>query len=121
MGIRHVRDIEDEAVGAGVGASRQVLIPPDAGSSFAMRRFTIRRGGHMPLHTNTVEHQQYVLSGRADVTIGDASFVVEPGSVVFIPAGAPHAYRTVGDEDFVFLCLVPNAPADVIEMVDGEA
>ena len=89
--------------------------------SRSSRRFTIRAGGHMPMHTNTVEHQQYVLRGQADVTIDGEAFVVERGSVVLIPAGAPHAYRTKGDEDFVFLCLIPNEPADEIALVDEEA
>ena len=34
---------------------------------FAMRRFTMGEGGGMPLHTNRVEHEQYVLAGRARV------------------------------------------------------
>ena len=121
MPNRHSDDVPYEPVGAGVGASRQVLIGADEGPHFAMRRFSLAAGGHMPLHTNTVEHEQYVLSGRAAVTIGAETQEVAPGSVVFIPAGVPHDYRVVGDEPFVFLCLVPNEPADVIAMVDGDA
>lgn len=120
MGVKHVRDVPAEAVGAGEGSSKQVLIGADEGPSFQMRRFTIRAGGHMPRHTNTVEHQQYVLRGRARVTIGDEALEVEPGSVVLIPAGAPHDYHVVGDDDLVFLCLIPNAPDDVIEMLEEE-
>ena len=117
MAVRHVREIAEEAVGAGEGASRFVLIGSDEGPNFAMRKFVIRRGGHMPLHTNTVEHEQYVLAGSADVRIGDEVHRVEPGSVVLIPAGVPHDYRVVGTDDFAFLCMVPNAE-DRIEMVD---
>ena len=117
MAVRHVREVPDEPVGAGEGASRRVLIGSDEGPHFAMRRFVIRAGGHMPLHTNTVEHEQYVLAGRADVRIGEEVHRVEPGSVVLIPAGVPHDYRVVGEEDFAFLCLVPNAE-DRIEMLE---
>lgn len=117
MSVKHVREVPSEPVAAGVGASRQVLIGHDEGPSFAMRKFTIAAGGHMPLHTNTVEHQQYVLRGRARVRIGDAVSEVEPGSVVLIPAGAPHDYRVVGPEPFEFLCLIPNAPADRISLL----
>ena len=118
MAVRHVRDVPAEPVGAGEGASRHVLIDGDEGPNFAMRKFVIRAGGHMPLHTNTVEHEQYVLAGRADVRIGDEVHRVEPGSVVLIPAGTPHDYRVVGANDFEFLCLVPNAE-DRIEMLGG--
>lgn len=117
MSVKHVRDVPDEPVGAGKGASRRVLIGAEEGPSFQMRRFRIEAGGHMPRHTNTVEHQQYVLAGRARVTIGDEEHGVEPGSVVLIPAGAPHDYRVEGEEAFEFLCLIPNTPDDVIEMV----
>ena len=64
----------------------------------------------MPLHTNDVEHEQYVLRGRARVVIGDVVAEVTKDDVVFIPAGVPHSYATVGDEPFEFLCAVPNLP-----------
>ena len=80
-----------------------------------MRRFEIAPGGSIPVHTNTVEHQQYVLEGSAVIGIGDDTFEAGPGSVVFIPAGVAHWYRTEGQEPFAFLCVIPNEPAD--EMV----
>ena len=117
MPVKHVRDVPSEPVGAGEGTSRQVLISDVEAPNFAMRRFEIQAGGSMPAHTNTVEHEQYVLAGRAEVGIGDDVYTVEPGHVVHIPAGVPHWYRTVGDEAFAFLCLVPNDPPDVVEIV----
>jgi quercetin dioxygenase-like cupin family protein len=74
-------------------------------------------GGGMPLHTNTVEHEQYVLRGTGRVRIGDEIFEVRKDDVVFIPAGTPHSYESIGEEPFEFLCVVPNKP-DVIEVVD---
>lgn len=70
----------------------------------------------MPLHTNTVEHEQYVLAGKARVRLGDESFIAEKDDVLFIPAGVAHAYQVIGDDDYEFLCLVPNKD-DTIEMV----
>jgi quercetin dioxygenase-like cupin family protein len=117
MAVRHVRDVPEEPVPAGEGASRFMLIGPGEGPNFAMRKFVIRAGGRMPLHTNTVEHEQYVLAGSADVRIGDDVHRLEPGSVVLIPAGVPHDYRVVGHEDFEFLCMVPNAE-DRMELLE---
>ena len=62
----------------------------------------------MPRHTNTVEHEQYVLRGEATVTIGDEAHQVKAGDVLFIPEGAIHSYENTGDEPFEFLCIVPN-------------
>ena len=109
-----------ETVTAGTGTSRQVLIGPDLGPNFALRKFTMEPGGGMPLHTNTVEHEQYVLGGRARVVIGDEVVEVKKDDVVFIPGGVPHSYQALGDEPFEFLCVVPNLP-DRTTLVEGGA
>jgi len=108
MTVKHVQDVPEEAISSGKGVTKQVLIGPDEGPHFAMRRFTIEPGGFMPLHTNRVEHEQYVLSGRARITIGSEEYDVGPGDIVFIPAQAPHRYRALGPDSFVFICVVPN-------------
>jgi quercetin dioxygenase-like cupin family protein len=111
--VKKAGEIPTEPVAGGVGTIRQVLIGPEEGPHFALRRFTIAPGGGMPRHTNTVEHEQYVLAGRATVTVGDQIFAVQAHDVVFIPAGVAHGYRTEGDGPFVFLCAVPNNPDEI--------
>lgn len=117
MPVRHVSDVKREPIRAGVATSIQVLIDQKEGPNFSMRRFEMQPGGSMPLHTNTVEHEQFVLSGEARVRIGDDTFDVRPGSVVYIAAGTPHDYRVLGAVPFAFLCLVPNIE-DQIVMVE---
>jgi len=79
----------------------------------------MKPGGGMPRHTNTVEHEQYVLRGHAKIGIGAETFEVNAGDVVFIPAGVVHFYENLGEEPFEFLRIVPNQP-DEIKIV-GEA
>jgi quercetin dioxygenase-like cupin family protein len=110
MFVKHAADIPVESVTVADRTSRQVLIGSGLGPNFAMRRFVIRGGGSMPLHTNTVEHEQYVLGGNARVVIGEESYTVRKDDVVFIPAGIKHSYTVIGDEDFEFICVVPNKP-----------
>lgn len=111
-------DVPAERVGAAEGTSRQVLLGPSDGvPHFFLRKYRMEPGAGMPLHTNTVEHEQYVLAGRARIRIGDQSHEVGPGDCLFIPAGTPHDYHVVGTEPFVFLCAVPNAK-DEIRMVE---
>jgi len=117
MSVKHVDEFPAEPVAAGSGTERQILIGPETGPHFAMRRFIMQPGGGMPKHTNTVEHEQYVLRGRARVGIGDQIYEVKQGDVAFIPAGTPHWYQAQGDEPFEFICVVPNGP-DKIEIVD---
>lgn len=116
MSVRHVANIPAEPVKAGTKTTRQVLIGPDQGPHFAMRRFVMEPGGGMPRHTNTVEHEQYVLRGSARIGLGDETVEVKAGDVVYIPAGMPHWYEAQGTEPFEFICVVPNQP-DTIELV----
>lgn len=106
--MRHSDDVDAQAVSAGTATQVQVLLGADDGMpNFAMRRFRMGRGGGMPRHTNLVEHEQYVLRGRARITIGGNEHLVGPDDVVYIPAGIPHDY-TVLEAPFEFLCVVPN-------------
>lgn len=116
MSVRKIKNINSEKVNAGKGTSRQILIGPDEAPNFAMRKFVIEPGGSIPAHTNTVEHEQYVLSGRAKIGIGDQIYELEKNDIVFIPSGMPHWYEVVGDEDFEFLCMVPNGD-DSIKLI----
>jgi len=117
MFATHLDEVPKEPVGAGEKTWKQVLIGSDRGPNFAMRRFIIEPGGFMPMHTNTVEHEQLVLAGEAEIDTADGPIRVRRGSVLLMPAGEPHAYRCLGDEAFEFLCLVPNGE-DRIELVD---
>ena len=107
--VKRAEAIALEPVKAGRATASQVLLGPEDGAPhFAMRRFVMGPDGGMPLHTNLVEHEQYVLTGRARVRIGGADHEVSRGSCLYIPAGVPHSY-TVLEAPFEFLCMVPNA------------
>ncbi len=116
MSVKHVDDVPRDKVTGGKSACRQVLIGPEEAPNFALRRFIMEPGGGIPLHTNTIEHEQFVLRGKAKIGIGSETFDVKTGDVLFIPAGVPHWYEVQGDEPFEFLCIVPNRP-DRIEML----
>ncbi|MEW5831350.1 MAG: cupin domain-containing protein [Campylobacterota bacterium] len=105
---RELASVPSAAQKAGQGVSMQMLLSLQEAPNFAMRCFTIEAGGHMPHHTNTVEHEQFVLSGRAKVRVGDESFEAKAGDILYIPANVPHSYETLGDEAYRFLCLVPK-------------
>ena len=118
--VRRVEEIEHNAVAAGTATDVQVLLGPDDGMpNFAMRRFVMGQGGGMPRHTNAVEHEQYVLRGRARIGIEGREYEVGADDTVFIPAGAPHWYDVI-EAPFEFLCVVPNLP-DEVRLVDDDA
>ena len=117
--VKHAEAVDKTDVTAGSGTRMQVLIGlADKAPNFAMRRFIMADGGGMPMHTNAVEHEQYVLCGRAEVGIGGKVHEVRQGDVLMIPAGVPHYYKVL-QGPFEFLCMVPNSP-DQIRIVAGE-
>lgn len=114
---KKLESIEAVPQKAGKGVSMKMLLSSQEAPNFAMRNFIIEAGGHMPLHTNAIEHEQYVISGVALVQIGDKKVKAEAGDILLIPAGVTHSYETVGDESYSFLCLVPNKE-DSIVLID---
>jgi quercetin dioxygenase-like cupin family protein len=106
--VKRADAIDLTPVAAGRATEAQVLLGPEDGAPhFAMRRFVMGPDGGMPLHTTLVEHEQYVLAGRARVRIGEREHEVSRGSCIYIPAGVPHSYAVL-EAPFEFLCMVPN-------------
>ena len=115
--VKRSGTVELSDVAAGTATETQVLIgAADGAPNFALRRFVMGEGGGMPRHTNTVEHEQYVLRGKARVGIGDRTYQVGPDDALYIPAGAPHYYEVL-EAPLEFICVVPNAE-DRIEVLD---
>lgn len=114
--VRSAESIEIENMsGISEGVSRQILLGPEQSMKhFFMRKFTMQPGCGMPYHTNEVEHQQYVLSGSADVKVGDTVHHVKTGDSVYIPAKIPHSYRVTSECAFEFICAVPNQPDETV-------
>ncbi len=76
--------------------------------NFALRRFVIKPGGEVGLHTHPWEHEVYVLSGKGSVTKEGEKFEVEAGSAAYVEPEIRHGFKNESDEDFVFLCIVPK-------------
>ena len=117
--VKRADRVERRPVAAGRATETQVLIGTEDGApNFALRRFIMGEGGGMPRHTNTVEHEQYVLRGRARIGVGDRVHEVAAGHALYIPAGTPHFYEVV-EAPFEFICVVPNGP-DRIEILEDD-
>ncbi|MEM2017068.1 MAG: cupin domain-containing protein [Nitrososphaerota archaeon] len=97
-----------------IEGSEQAFIQPlitrfDGAPNFELRKFTIKPGGRIPAHLHPeIEHVQYVLKGRYRVKIGEEIHDVKPGDAMLIPPNTVHYYENSGDEDAVFLCIIPR-------------
>ncbi|RLE80951.1 MAG: cupin domain-containing protein, partial [Thermoprotei archaeon] len=86
----------------------QWLVDPSAGArNFAMRLFTIKPGGEIPRHNHWYEHEIFVLKGKGVIGAGDKEYEVSEGNVIYVPPNIPHWYRNTGNEDWVFICIIP--------------
>jgi len=112
--VKKSAEVEAETLKGARETRIQVLVGPDDGAPhFVMRRILMDQvGSGMPAHTNAVEHEQYVLRGRARIGIEGNEYEVGADDTVFIPAGAPHWYNVI-EAPFEFLCVVPNSPDEV--------
>ena len=64
-----------------------------------------------PQHEHLSDQIYYVLAGWMHIQLGSEIFVVDPHSVVFIPAGVPHHNWNEGDQDEIhFELIVPPTP-----------
>lgn len=70
--------------------------------------------GWLGLHRHPSPEIYHVLEGDGLLTVNGTRHAVGPGSSVFIPGGAPHALRTVGESLLRFLFTFPtDSLADV--------
>jgi quercetin dioxygenase-like cupin family protein len=113
MRVKSSASVRGNAVVASDGTVCQVLIGPKEAPNFLMRKFTVQPGGKMTKHTNTVEHEQYVLRGKGWIGMGDDVVEVKAGDVIFVPAGTPHWCEAHPAQSLEFLCMVPNSEDQV--------
>ena len=78
--------------------------------AFAFRVFRVEPGAVIPAHRHPWEHGILVLRGKGVVRIGRARYVVREGNFMLIPPNVEHEYVNTGDEDWVFLCVIPSSP-----------
>lgn len=89
----------------------QYLIDDRQGSGrFALRLYTVQKGGHTPLDQHNYEHHVYVLKGEGLLrhSKNADSRPIRPGDSIFIPSYAVHQFSNERDEPLVFLCVKGN-------------
>lgn len=100
------QEVHDEgAVGAQI---RWVITEKDGSQNFALRVIELVAGGNTPHHTHWFEHQNYVIEGVGTVTIGDQTYPIRAGDVIFVPGDSVHQYRNTGQSPLKFLCGIPQ-------------
>jgi quercetin dioxygenase-like cupin family protein len=82
----------------------------ETGSHFLLLDATERQGLELPAHMHEHEDETVVLlEGAATFWVGDQTFEVGPGDIVFMPRGVPHRHRVDSDELHALLLVTPGA------------
>jgi quercetin dioxygenase-like cupin family protein len=78
-----------------------VIDPARPGGDF-VRELTvfcerIAPGDRIPLHQHTIEEVVFVEEGSVEATLGNERRGIAPGAIAFIPSGAAHGFRNIGN------------------------
>src|SRR5215469_2182738 len=111
-----------------VGLGCLCLSGTDTGGAYCLVEVSLAPGMGVPRHTHTREDEVYfVLAGELEVTVGEKTFVLQPGDSLLAPRDIPHKLRNSGNaenrylllfspsgfEEFVMATAVP-APQDAV-------
>ncbi len=111
MFVSHRKDIEKTELHAPSlkHASKQVLVGAEQGwDDYVMRMFTLGKDGFTPRHDHGWQHIIYVVEGEGKLYLDGKDYPLTPGSVAYVPGESEHQLKNTGDNDFVFICIVPS-------------
>ena len=73
---------------------------------------------HQFHHHPAMEEIIYVVSGRAEQWVNEASRLLGPGEMAHIPKGVVHGTYNAGDDELVFLAILSPAESEGPAIVD---
>jgi len=89
------------------------------GKHLMLSHLRIEPGAQVPPHSHPHEQAGMLLSGRMELTIGDETRVVAPGSMYIIPADTPHRAVAIGPEPAVVLDVFSPVREDYVRMTNA--
>lgn len=88
---------------------KQTAITGDQGwEGWSMRIFTLKKDGYTPFHTHEWPHINYIIKGSGTLFIDGREQEVSSGDTAYVKKGEEHQFKNTGDEDFSFICIVPE-------------
>ena len=76
------------------------------GGAYCPLEVSLAPGMAVPRHTHTREDEVYfVLAGELEATVGEETFVLQPGETLLAPRDIPHELRNSGDATNHFLLV----------------
>ena len=75
-------------------------------------------GGYYPLHAHPAPEIYFILSGTAEWTVGNETFMAEPGMAIYHAPNVPHRMVNKSDEPLrtVWFWWAPNGDREVLQV-----
>ncbi len=86
---------------------RWLIGPEERAPNFCLRYFEIEPGGWSSLDRHAHDHGVMILRGRGRVLLGEETFEVAFGDVIYVSPHEQHQFKNAGDEPLGFLCVIP--------------
>ena len=111
-----VSELESIDAGPGYSTSRGGVVE---GERMLVGYIHKPRGTGSRMHTHPNEQFNFVVKGTLKGVISGKEFIAKEGSLIFIPANAPHSIIATEDEDVIFLALKDLSHGIIGTAVDG--
>lgn len=69
--------------------------------------YVLPAGGADPQRPHREDEVYYVTAGRGAIRVGAEDRAVEPGTIVYVPAGVDHRFHSITDELRVLVLFAP--------------
>ena len=108
---KHFTDVKEEIVTKANSTKttiRRIITKEDGAENFSIRTFEIEASGQIGLHDHPEDHEFYILHGTAHFIDKDDNKVeVNIGDVIYMPPNEPHGIINIGNDTFIFICIIP--------------
>ena len=74
--------------------------------NFALRHFTMKPGGVIPMHEHPYEEAVFLLKGRLNISTGTMKASLKRGQYAYLAPNEPHEVSNPGPGEAVFLCCI---------------
>lgn len=95
--------------------SRQPLVTEDMAQTMRIAAVTFSPGARTKLHTHTHDQILFVVAGKGILATERKTYVVTPGTTVFVPQGERHWHGATEDMFFTHLSIATSGQTDIVE------
>jgi quercetin dioxygenase-like cupin family protein len=100
---------DDDPASAGV-RKHELIGEAEGARDYRMRYFEVPPGGRTARERHAHDHGVMIVAGRARVTLGDRTYEVGEGDVVYVPGEELHCFETLGEVALGFVCVISSHP-----------